>query len=504
MRSGGIWAVAGSYLLTSTDNGASWRAGNIPAEAGAGTVFVLDPDHVWAVSGYGSWCNGSCQLVFDRTSDGGRTWSQSSMSSEYPCDQATFSFVDADRGFLMCATYAQPASTGSYMPATPAIKGSATLLRTADGGASWSIVSHATGLGVDFTASDADTLWSAEDYSSSSFDGAALYVSRDAGATWSSVDLPELSTLPVGSGPVGATEGSQAGDCGGPTFLDASNGAFAVEVSPISDPWSPTVWFYRTSDAGRSWTLAKKAVHAGASVNDPLAMVGLEWAIIGTNTVTGLTTSGDSGASWTDVPGSGLPDDGKISPMFDWVDFTDRDHAAATVNSDQVVYGAPLMLSSDGGRTWHPANFGDARAKVGPDPALDPTTAQEAVDEFEKVARPDPQAPYAAGDLQHAWQLLSPYSQQSFGGVSAFESAEGALTTWTAADQVGQATQGPDALNRASLGAGVWDDLNSHADMSRAYVLQATSADASEPAQTFVAAPLATTGEWRVWVVTMP
>ncbi len=429
------------------------------------------------------------------------------MSSEYSCDQATLSFVDAVRGFLMCAAYAQPTSTGPGVT-VPVIKGSGTLLRTVDGGATWSIVSHATGLGADFTASDADTLWSAEDYSSSSLDGAALYVSRDAGATWSSVDLPELATLPVGLGPVGATEGSQAGDCGGPTFLDASHGAFAVEVSPISDPWSLTVWFYRTSDGGRSWTLAKKTVHAGASINDPLAMVGREWVIIGTNTDTGLTTSGDFGASWTDVPGSGLPTDNiehPFAPLFSWVDFTDRDHGAAVINYESGDTSfEPLMLSSDGGRTWHPANFGDARAKVPANPALDPTTAQEAVDEFERMARPDPQAPYVASDEQLAWSLLSPYSQQSFGSVSAFNSAESALSTWAAADQVGQATQSPSMLSRASLGASVWDDLNSHADMSRAYVVQATSADASKPAQTFVAAPLGATGEWRVWVVTTP
>ncbi len=43
MRSGGIWAVAGSYLLTSTDNGASWRAGDLPDGDGAGgKVFVLE------------------------------------------------------------------------------------------------------------------------------------------------------------------------------------------------------------------------------------------------------------------------------------------------------------------------------------------------------------------------------------------------------------------------------------------------------------------------------
>jgi hypothetical protein len=501
MRSGGIWAVQGSYLLTSTDAGASWRAGDFPTAAGA--VFVLDPEHAWALAGDGTWCNGGCRLVVTRTVDRGRSWSQSTVTSDVPCDRATVSFVDAERGFVMCAKYAQPASTGPS-GVVPATVGSGTLLRTTDGGASWVVASHADGLGADFTASDANTLWSAEDSASSSFDGVALFLSRDAGTTWSAVALPELGSLPVGPGPVGATTGNAADTCGGPAFVDASHGSFAVESHPIGDPWSPTIWFYRTSDAGRSWNLVKKAVHI-ATGNDPLAMVGDRWAIVGTNSLTGLTTSDDFGANWTDVPGDGLPGQSLVRPLFAWVDFTDSAHGAALSN---VSIGdssfVALMLSSDGGRSWSPANFGDARANVAANPALDAGAAQSVVDQFEKMARPDPRADYAASDLERAWQLLSPYSQHLVGSVSAFKSAEGALTTWTAADQVGQATRGADTLSRANLGAGVWDDLNSHADVSRAYVVQATPADASQAAQTFVAAPLIGTGEWRVWVVTMP
>ena len=426
MRSGGIWAVAGPYLLTSTDNGASWRAGDIPA--GASPVFVLDPDHAWTItsssgSSYAENSNVSptvWNLVVVRTSDGGGTWLQTTVSGDFSCGTATFSFVDADHGFLMCANFPGP---------TASTKGSGTLLRTVDGGATWQVMSHADGLGSMFTASDANTLWSAEDYESSSLDGVALHVSRDAGATWSTVDLPGLASLPIGPIPGSAAAGEQVGVGGGPTFVDASHGAFAVLILPVGSTDQPTVWFYRTSDAGRSWTLVKKPTRIG-NVYSPIAMVGREWAIIGTNAVTGLTVSGDSGASWTDVPGYGLPDDSQVANVFDWVDFTDRDHAAAVVSYGygDSIPGA-LMLSSDGGRTWSPADFGDARAKVPAYPVLDPGTARGTVELFEMLARRDPQSQYAATDTQLAWRMLSPYSQRSFGSESAFEAAEGALTT---------------------------------------------------------------------------
>jgi hypothetical protein len=261
------------------------------------------------------------------------------------------------------------------------------------------------------------------------------------------------------------------------------------------------MWFYSTTDAGRSWTLVKKQIQI-LEYSDPIARLGREWTVTGTKPPAGLTVSSDSGVSWTDVPGLGLPVDSQVRPLFAWLDFTDQNHAAALINYQAgAVTGNYLMLSSDGGTTWRPADFGSVKARVPANAAIDPATAKNTVDAFEGNARRDPAAPYAAEDTLRAWGMLSPYSQAAFGSMTAFESAE---TANTVLRQPGDARRGTDVFSEKNLGAALWKDLNANADMSRAYLVTETFPGSSLPMDTLVAAPLAATGEWRVWVVSTP
>lgn len=489
MRSGGIWAVQGSYLLTSTDNGGSWHAGTFPSPGELATpqeVFVLDPDHAWTIASSvvaggepsaGPSPEGQL-FVVDRTGDGGRTWLSTPVSGSFGCETATLSFVDADHGFLMCA----PRSDGAGGAGTSATKGSGTVLRTDDGGATWTTAGGGSGLGSGFTASDANTVWSASGYGSPVTAGAALYGSRDAGQTWSSVALPDLASVP---------QGARASVVAGPVFWDASDGAFAVAISPVASSVQPALWFYRTSDAGRSWTVVKEPLRDPVSPLAPGAVVGRVWAAVGTNRgLFGLTVSPDFGASWQDVPGFGMPE----STAFDWLDFIDKDHAVATVFAASGT--TALMLSWDGGRTWHAADFGDARAKVPANPVQDAIAAENTASEFATMAAKQPET---------AWRLLSSYSQRAFGSYEAFQAAQAALfkrVNYTSA--VGEPTHGADVLNRTNLGAGLWDDLTAFADMTRASVVVVTFAGTSDPPWTLAVAPLSITGDWRVWLATTP
>ena len=490
MRSGGIWAVQGSYFLTSTDNGATWRPGTFPSPGGfvaVEQVFVLDPDHAWAIASNGM--NGglaspaaSGQLfVINRTSDGGRTWQSTTVSGDYRCDSATLSFVDADRGFIMCSYGSTPGPDGPIAQVhAGSTKGSGTLLRTDDGGASWSVAGAATGLGSEFSASDANTLWSAPDLASSRLTGATLSASRDGGLTWSTVDLPELASLP---------KEAVVGVVAGPVFLDASDGAFAVGVDPTGSSSSPVIWFYRTSDAGRSWILVKEPARFPVMDFPPAALVGREWAVIGNRSLLSMTVSSDFGASWTDVPGFGMPE----NTSFIWVDFADKDHGIATVFGTQGT--RVLMQTSDGGRTWHPANFGDARAKLGAN-STDVDAVKNLAVNYTTMATKSPPT---------AWNMLSSYSQRAFGSEAKFEAAMVALGTRTNyALAMGEITNGAAAISQQKLGPGVWGDLNALADMSRAYAVAVTFPSSSEPPETIVIAPLSATGDWRVWVVTTP
>jgi photosystem II stability/assembly factor-like uncharacterized protein len=487
MRAGGIWAVQGSYLLTSTDNGATWRAGTFPSPGGpvpVEEVFVLDPDHAWAITANGM--NGGVSpaiagqvLTVNRTGDGGQTWQSTTVSGDYGCQLASLSFVDADRGFIMCAVASTPGPSGpTAQSLTQAVAGSGIVLRTDDGGASWLVAGGATGLGSQFTASDATTLWSVPDSVASMLTGARLYVSRNAGLTWSAVDLPGLPPL---------DPNTQIDERDGPVFWDASHGSFAVSVCCSSN--SAAVWFFQTADGGKSWSAFKKPQQATAAF--PItAVVGKVWAVVGDSGLWSMSVSADSGATWTAVPGYGMPD----NTTFLSLDLIDKDHSLATVFGVQGTRS--LMLTSDGGQTWHAADFGDARARVSSTSA-DPVAATNMASNFETMAVKDPPT---------AWNMLSSYSQGAFRSESAFGAAETALGVRTnyAPYQLGLPTQSADLLSRQHLGPAAWGDLTSFADMSRAYVIVASFPGTSEPSQTLVVAPLAITGDWRVWVVTMP
>jgi hypothetical protein len=180
-----------------------------------------------------------------------------------------------------------------------------------------------------------------------------------------------------------------------------------------------------------------------------------------------------------------------------WVDFTDASHAVGWVDAGGGSATArALMLSSDGAATWHAADFGDARAKVGPNAAQDPVAATAAAQSFAAACESAPQA---------AWRQLSSFTQRAYGGYDAFAAAEGARYKRAGfAFQLGRPTQSEVVRNRVSLGADLWDDLANFSDTSRAYVVVVSFAGTTEPSVTLVVAPLAITGDWRVWVAKVP
>jgi photosystem II stability/assembly factor-like uncharacterized protein len=488
MRTGGIWAVQGSYLLASADDGGTWRAGTFPSPGGATsfeTAYVLDQDHAWALTSgnpNGGLASPAVSGTVSRTSDGGKTWQSTPISGSFGCPQASLSFVSAERGFIMCAVPSTPGPTGPLAQSLLSAKeGSGTVLATVDGGATWSVVGSSLGLSESFTASDASTLWSVPDTISSELTGVMLDVSRNAGVTWSAVDLPGLASLPANT---------EVGVQAGPVFWDASDGAVAVSVDQCCSIDTIAIWFYRTSDAGRTWTVVKQPRHypLDALLGDNAA-VGRVWATVGDGGLFNMTVSSDFGTSWTDVPGFGMPD----NTSFLTVALIDKDHGMATVFASQGTRA--LMLTADGGRTWHAADFGNARAKVSSTSA-DPTAASNEAENYETMADKDPPT---------AWNMLSAYSQKAFASESAFATAEAALGTRTNYTyQLGDPTQGADALSGQNLGAGVLDDLTGSADLRRAYVVVVSFPGTSEPPETLVAAPLSAAGDWRVWVATMP
>jgi photosystem II stability/assembly factor-like uncharacterized protein len=488
-RSGVVWAVQGSYLLTSTDNGATWRAGSFPASTGFTafkTAYVLDLDHAWALTS-DQKTNGTASPALpgtvSSTSDGGRTWQSAQIAGDFGCYRASLEFVDAQRGYLMCVVPSISGPTGpTSISMLSATESSGTVLETTDGGVTWSVTGTAKGLSTSFMASDAATLWSVPDQITNWKTGARLLVSRNGGANWSAVDLPGLSSLRNPGNTVDITVAA------GPAFWDASDGAIAVGVFLNGTGTPPAIWFYRTSDAGRTWTVVKKETDFPMIDFPPSAAVGRVWAarMLGNYN---LAVSSDFGASWTSVPGYGMPN----NTSFLTLDLIDKNDGMATVFGVQGT--RVLMLTRDGGRTWHPADFGDARAKLGANSA-DPVAVANLAENYATMAMKDPPT---------AWNMLSAYSQRVFGSEASFATAEADLGqrtnyTYSQADP----TQGAGTLSLQNLGPSIWADLAASADIARAYVVVETFPGTSEPAESLVLAPLSATGEWRVWVEPSP
>jgi photosystem II stability/assembly factor-like uncharacterized protein len=489
MRNGGIWAIQGSYLLTSMDNGATWRAGGFPSPAGGTafeTAYVLDQDYAWVLTS-DQPTNGTQSPplpgTVSRTTDGGKTWQSAPVAGDFGCYRAALEFVDAQHGFLMCVVPSIPGPSGpTDVSMLSATESSGTVLATTDGGATWSLAGTAKGLSTSFTASDATTLWSVPDQITNWKTGSRLLVSRNSGANWSPVDLPGLSSLRNPGNTVEITVGA------GPAFWDASDGAIAVGVFLNGTGTPPAMWFYRTSDSGRTWGVVKKTTDYPMLDFPPSASVGRVWAarILGNYD---LTVSSDFGATWTDVPGFGM----LANTSFITLNLTDKDHGYATLLVGPGSY--VLMLTSDGGRSWHPANFGDARARVGAS-SNDPTQAANLAANYTVMSTKAPSI---------AWNMLSEYSQRAFGSETAFETAQTALggrTNYTS--HLADPTQSGDLLSQQNLGPGPWANLTATADITRAYVVVETFPGTAEPTESLVVAPLAATGEWRVWVASAP
>jgi len=331
-RSGGLWAIRGSTLFTSTDAGDSWAHGSIPVPSFvvAGLDFVLDASHAWAVT-FGPGTTGDTgsasdvtRYVVSRSVDGGGTWRSNLIAGNYAGTSASIAFADGRHGYLLAA-----AERHSF--------GTSTVLRTSDGGATWSVAGSSQWLGSLLTVSDASTVWAGgEEQAGGLFAQPILAVSRDAGRTWRDVVLPNIA---------GTTEA----DCGcylpaPPLFVDASIGYVTV-VSSFGNGQSYTR-VDRTTDGGRTWVEVTDRPDVDAT---GLAVLDANHWLMPTNNLIAMDATSDGGASWA-----------TISPAEAWgPGFAEEVGGLdATTAFALVLIPGPdtrlsaLLLTTDGGRTW--------------------------------------------------------------------------------------------------------------------------------------------------------
>jgi photosystem II stability/assembly factor-like uncharacterized protein len=258
------------------------------------------------------------------TNDGGATW-QSAVSRTLAGNVlAQLIFADASVGFAILT------------PQTNSGPGASTVLRTLDGGATWDVTGTSAALGYAVWATDENTIWMDSGAMPSTVP--PLRVSRDGGATWASVLLPGLgdtSSLAVGL---------MSTTFGGPKFLSADEGYLAVLKQTGTDF---ETLYYRTMDGGSTWSLT--ATVPQMVWGSPAFVDATHWYQLMDNA--GMEATADGGRTWTTVGMVAMPG-AKVFEMY----MTDAQNGVALGTGDES-YGWILHVTSDGGKTWQPADF---------------------------------------------------------------------------------------------------------------------------------------------------
>lgn len=314
-----LWASRGSSLFVSADSGTNWR----PSTAPAPIAFALSGTHAWAIGpGPGSTpATGSSTdvltLIVYRTANGGETWERADVPGNYAGTVQTAVFRDELHGYLLAS-----ALRGS--------SGTSSILRTSDGGKSWTIASSAKWLGSELALSPDGSIWAGAQPEAGPVVRPFLSVSRDDGSHWQVTPLPALPDALYMEGP--------------PVFRDG------IGLVSAADLANSRTLVYETRDYVTWEHVATLPVEG--DVASIVAIDATHWCAPG-RAPGSLTETTDGGASWHDLEAQGLP-----AEPIDWLSFATAGDAAAVVPLGDSPASLGLFLSLDGGRTWTPASIG--------------------------------------------------------------------------------------------------------------------------------------------------
>jgi Zn-dependent M28 family amino/carboxypeptidase/photosystem II stability/assembly factor-like uncharacterized protein len=296
-----------SSSTPSTPGADPWTPQRSGTTASLRGLAAVDARVAWTSGTGGTWA---------RTTDGGETWTAGVVPDATALDFRDVHAFDADNALVL--------SSGD----------DARIYRTADGGRSWRLVWRKTGPGVFF---DGLAFW--DDRHGIAIgdpvDGRfAVMTTDDGGATWTeATGLP--ATLP-------------------------NEAAFAASGTCLAVEGSSNVWFgtggasvarvFRSTDRGRTWTVAETPVRAGAASAGIFSLVfrdakhgvavGGDYKEPDAARAVAATTD-DGGRTWRLVEGAGPS--GYRSAV-----------AAADKTTLVAVGTSGSDVSRDGGRTWTP------------------------------------------------------------------------------------------------------------------------------------------------------
>ncbi|MBL7958144.1 MAG: T9SS type A sorting domain-containing protein [Flavobacteriales bacterium] len=212
-------------VVKSVDGGETWTATGLTMEVSAqkliGRLLIHpdDPEVLWAAASDGVW----------RTTNGGQTWTN--MNGGW--------FIDMEL---------QPGTPNVILASTLSNTGNAQIMRSADGGLTWSTVTAFQGvnriaLGVSPAAPGLVMAVCADTYGLGGLEG--VYVSNNGGQSFvQTVDGDCFNNMLIRT--------NDASGCGGQGVFDLACG-----ISPVnaSERWIGGVNLWLTTDAGASWNL---------------------------------------------------------------------------------------------------------------------------------------------------------------------------------------------------------------------------------------------------------
>jgi photosystem II stability/assembly factor-like uncharacterized protein len=300
-------------LSPSAAHAASWERQNSGTFAWLHAVFFVDERRGWAVGGKGALLS---------TTDGGATWELKKPPTEDALRDLFFN--DAETGWVVCerSPFEPPAKdeSASY------------LLKTTDGGASWSRVEVTRGADVDLRL--AGVRFADREHGWVYGELGALFATADGGASWERQRVPTRHLL-LGASFLDARTGWLSG--GGLTVLKTSDGGATWRAGTVFLPASEGGQRPQSAEPGRAQgrdpaqRVSSRRLNAVCFATQELGWaVGAEGVILAT---------ADGGRTWRPQE-SGVGDD-----LFDVKFFDAREGWA--VGSD----GA-MLHTVDGGHTW--------------------------------------------------------------------------------------------------------------------------------------------------------
>jgi len=268
------WAsgTGGTYAMT-IDGGATWRTGVVPD---ADTLEFRDVEGIDARVAYLLSAGPGDQSRIYKTTDGGATWTRLFTNQEPKAFYDCFAFWGPERGLTM----------------SDAVNGRFPVIRTVDG-ARWQDIGNrlpAANAGEGAFAASGTCVavhgdkraWIATGAGTS----ARVLATTDGGDTWQAHAIPIIQGT--------ATSGAFSVD-----FRDANHGILGG--GDVNAPTKPSNNIARSSDGGRTWTLATRTSFPGA-VYGLTYVRGLAGTVLATGP-SGAAWSPDEGDHWLTLPG---------------------------------------------------------------------------------------------------------------------------------------------------------------------------------------------------------